>query len=391
MFKIQTLNKISPRGLDRFPHDSYEIATEFSHPDAVLVRSANMLETSFADTVKAIGRAGAGVNNIPVDRCSKSGIVVFNTPGANANAVKELAILSLLISSRKVVDSVLFLHQAAGKGEELSKLVEKNKSLFVGPEVLGKKLGIIGLGAIGVMVANSALALGMEVEGHDPFITVDAAWSLSKDIKKAKGIDRLIATSDYISLHVPQTEKTKGFLNEEKISRMKKGVRIINLSRGGIVDEKAVIAAIKSGQISCYVTDFASDALLSTENVICFPHLGASTPEAEENCALMIVDQVKDFLENGNIRNSVNFPAITLERQGERRLTIINRNVPNMVGQFSTVLADAKINILEMINKSQNELAYNILDIEGPLSEEVIKKLNAIEGVIKIREIVIPV
>ncbi|MBL8028411.1 MAG: phosphoglycerate dehydrogenase [Fibrobacteres bacterium] len=385
MFKIQTLNKIAAIGLDRLPRDNYETASELSSPDAILVRSADMLQMAFQDNLLAIGRAGAGVNNIPVDKCTSQGIVVFNTPGANANAVKELAILSLLIGSRRVIPGIEFVKTLKGKGAEFTNLVEKNKGQFTGPEIMGKKLGVMGLGAIGVMVANSAVALGMEVEGHDPFISVEHAWNLSHEVKKAKGLDRLIATSDYITLHVPQTEQTKGFINAEKIARMKKGVRIINMSRGGLIVEKDVIEALKNGQIGAYITDFASDALLDAPNTICLPHLGASTPEAEDNCAVMVADQVKDFMENGNILNSVNFPNTSIERQGDARITIVNRNVPNMVGQFSTVLADAKLNILEMINKSRGEVAYNLVDVTGTVTPEIVAKLKKIDGVIKVR------
>ncbi len=387
MFRIQTLNKIASVGLERLPRELYEIASELPNPDAILVRSADMLQNTFSSELLAIARAGAGVNNIPVDKCSNSGIVVFNTPGANANAVKELAILSLLISSRKIIPGVDFVKTLRGKGADFSTMVEKNKGQFAGPEIAGKKLGVIGLGAIGVMVANSAIALGMEVEGYDPFISIDHAWNLSHQVKKAKGLDRLIATSDYITLHVPQTEQTKGFINAEKISRLKKGVRIINMSRGGLVVEKDIIEALKSGQIGAYVTDFASEALLDVPNTVCLPHLGASTPEAEDNCSIMAVDQLKEFLENGNILNSVNFPNTIMERQGEARIAIVNKNVPNMVGQFSTILADAKLNILEMINKSRGELAYNLVDVSSSVDSGVVDKLKKIDGVVKVRVI----
>jgi D-3-phosphoglycerate dehydrogenase / 2-oxoglutarate reductase len=388
MYKIQTLNKIAGIGLEKMSRDIYEIASEMNHPDGILVRSADMLQMQFQPNLMAVGRAGAGVNNIPVDRCTQQGIVVFNTPGANANAVKELAIFSLLLCSRKIIDGINYCKSLTATGKELTDLIEKNKTNFVGPEIAGKKLGIIGLGAIGVGVANSALGLGMEVEGHDPFITVDAAWNLYHDIKKAKGLDRLIATSDYLTLHLPQTEQTKGLINGEKISHMKKGVRIINLSRGGLVVEKDLIAALKTGQVAAYVTDFASEALLKTENVICFPHLGASTPEAEDNCAVMVVNQFREFFENGNITNSVNFPSSSLERQNSGdRIIIVNRNVPNMVGQFTTILAGAKINIMEMLNKSKGDIAYNIVDVENAVCEDTLGKLRQIEGVIKVRAI----
>ncbi len=387
MYRIQTLNKIAAIGLDKMTRDIYEIASELNSPDGILVRSADMQNTRFENNLLAIGRAGAGVNNIPIDRCTDNGIVVFNTPGANANAVKELAILSLLLSSRKIIQGIEYCRSLNEKGKVLTDLIEKNKAQFTGPEIAGKKLGVIGLGAIGVGVANAALGLGMQVEGHDPFISVEAAWSLSHDVKRAKGLDRLIATSDYITLHVPQTEQTKGLINAEKISHMKKGVRIINLSRGGLVIEKDLITALKSGQVAFYITDFASEELLHCDNVICYPHLGASTPEAEDNCAVMVVNQFMDFFENGNITNSVNFPSCVLDHQGNHRLIIVNRNVPNMVGQFTTILANSKINILEMLNKSKGDIAYNIVDVEEDIPENILDQLRKIEGVIKVRKI----
>jgi len=378
------LNKISPLGLAKLPKETYETALELANPDAILLRSFKM-NGKMPATLKAIGRAGAGVNNIPVDACSEQGIVVFNTPGANANAVKELAILGLLISSRRIADALAYARGLAGKGAEISKMIEKDKSQFVGPELLGKKLGVIGLGAIGVMVANSALALGMDVEGFDPYISVEAAWSLSHDVKKARSLDALVANSDYITVHVPLSDKTKHLINAEKISLMKKGVRIVNLSRDALVDEAALIAALKEGKIAHYVSDFGNEAILQAPNVTCFPHLGASTPEAEDNCAIMVANQVRDFLENGNVTNSVNFPACQLERSGKTRISIINKNIPNMVGQFTTALADAKMNIAEMLNKSRGDYAYNIVDIDGDVGENVTRKLEAINGVIKVR------
>ncbi|MFH0921511.1 MAG: phosphoglycerate dehydrogenase [Fibrobacterota bacterium] len=386
MFKIQTLNKIATIGLDRLPHDNFEVVSEMINPDAILVRSQDMLAMEFGANLTAIGRAGAGVNNIPLAKCTEKGIVVFNTPGANANAVKELTLLAMLLSGRKTLEGAAFLKgMASAAGEEISKAVEKGKSQFVGPEIKGKKLGVMGLGAIGVMVANAAVALGMEVEGYDPYISVEAAWNLSHNVKRAKGVDRLLATSDYITLHMPQTDDTKGFINAEKLKQMKKGVRILNFSRGGLVVEKDLLAAVQSGMVARYVTDFASPGLLQSEGVICFPHLGASTPEAEDNCAVMVCDQVRDFLENGNIVNSVNFPNCTLEAQGACRVLIVNKNVPNMVGQFTTLLAAAKINIVEMLNKSKGDAAYNIVDIEGDLPAEIEKKLLQIQGVTKVR------
>jgi len=385
MFKIQTLNKISPRGLDLLPHDIYEYASEIVNPDAVLVRSQNMLDADFAPSMKAIARAGAGVNNIPVDKCSERGIVVFNTPGANANAVKELVLLGLLVSSRRVFPGISWAKSLAGKGAEVGKLIEKGKSNFEGPEIKGKKLGVIGLGAIGVMVANDAEALGMEVSGFDPFMSVDSAWGLSRTVKKAVSIDAIIAESDYITLHVPLNDTTRGKVNRERFEIMKKGVRILNFARGEIVNNKDLLEAIASGIVEAYVTDFPTDELLQNDKVISIPHLGASTPESEENCAVMAVNQIRDYLEYGNIKNSVNFPECTLPPSGAQRITITNKNVPNMIGQITPVLAQANLNIADMLNKSKKEYAYNIIDIDGDVSESVVEKLKAIEGVTGVR------
>ncbi|ULQ60879.1 phosphoglycerate dehydrogenase [Brucepastera parasyntrophica] len=390
MFKIQTLNKIAPEGLALFPRDSYEIASEILNPDAVLVRSAEMHETDIPMSVKAIARAGAGVNNIPVPKCTEKGIVVFNTPGANANAVKELVLAALLFSSRPVTKAAEWVKTLIGKGDEIPALAEKGKSQFVGPEIKGKTLGVIGLGAIGAMVANDALALGMDVIGYDPFISVDGAWSLSCNVHKAETLDALLAKTDYITIHIPQTNETKGFINAEKLRLMKKGVRILNFARGGLVNNADMIAAINEGQVACYVTDFADEELLKTENVICLPHLGASTPEAEDNCAFMAVRQLMDFLENGNITNSVNFPKCRIDGpipQDGVRLCIANKNVPNMIGQITSILANAKLNISSMTNQNKADVAYNLIDVEDKLGPEVIENLINIDGVIAVREI----
>lgn len=386
MFKIKTLNKISPIGLKKFPLDQYEISTEIAHPEAILVRSADMLQIEMPETVLSIGRAGAGVNNIPVDKCTGKGIVVFNTPGANANAVKELVLGAMFLSARNLPQGIEYCKTLKGKGADVPSLVEKNKGQFAGTELKGKKLGLIGLGAIGVMVANDALSLGMTVEGFDPFISVESAWKLSNEVKNAKGMDRLLATSDYISIHVPLTDKTKGMLNTEKFGQMKKGVRIFNFSRGGIVNNEHLKKAITEGIVACYVTDFPDDELLNMDQVTCIAHLGASTEEAEENCAGMVVDQVIDFLEHGNITNSVNFPGCALEKNpGTTRLTIINKNVPGMVAQLSTVFSKANLNIIEMINKSKGDLAYNIIDVAGEVTDKTVEKIAEIENIIKIR------
>jgi D-3-phosphoglycerate dehydrogenase len=390
MFKIQTLNKIAPIGLDGFPREQYEIASEILNPDAILVRSADMNSMQLPASVKAIGRAGAGVNNIPVEQCSKRGIVVFNTPGANANGVKELVLAGLLLSSRRIVPGIEWVKTLKGKGKEVGPLVEKGKNDFVGPEIKGKKLGVVGLGAIGVMVANDALALGMEVAGYDPYISVEAAWGLARTVRRATSLDMLLSQSDYITLHVPLMDQTKGMLNRDKFAMMKKGVRIVNLARGGLVKNADLIEAMKAGTVACYVTDFPDDDLLALPNVIPIPHLGASTPEAEDNCAVMAVEQVRDYLENGNVKNSVNFPACALPVMGRNRIVVANANVPNMVGQITTVLAADKINIADMMNKSAGELAYNIIDIDGGVGETQVEKLRKIEGVITARLIAKP-
>ena len=388
MYKIQTLNKISAEGLANFPRDDYEIASEILNPDAILLRSADMHSMELPASVKAIARAGAGVNNIPVSAMSEKGIVVFNTPGANANAVKELVIAALLFSSRPVHKAADWAKTLAGKGDEIPELAEKGKSQFVGPEIKGKTLGVIGLGAIGAMVANTAISLGMDVIGYDPYISVDAAWSLSRAVHKAESLESLLSKSDYVSLHIPQTNDTKGFINTDRINMMKKGVRLLNFARGGLVVNKDVIAAIDSGKIAQFITDFTDEELLNNDKIICLPHLGASTPEAEDNCAFMAVDQLKNFLERGNIINSVNFPKTYLDAPipaGGTRLCIANKNVPNMVGQISTILADAKLNIEGMVNQNRADLAYNLIDVSCQVSADVVEKLKSIEGVINVR------
>ena len=388
MFKIQTLNKISAEGLANFPRDDYEIASEILNPDAILLRSADMHSMELPVSVKAVARAGAGVNNIPIPAMTEKGVVVFNTPGANANAVKELVIAALLFSSRPVHKAADWAKTLAGKGDEIPDLAEKGKSQFVGPEIKGKTLGVIGLGAIGAMVANTAIGLGMDVIGYDPYISVDAAWSLSRAVHKAESLESLLSKSDYVSLHIPQTNDTKGFINADRINMMKKGVRLLNFARGGLVVNKDVIAAIEAGKIAQYITDFTDEELLANDKVICLPHLGASTPEAEDNCAFMAVKQLKDFLERGNIVNSVNFPKTYLDAQipaGGTRLCIANKNVPNMVGQISTILADAKLNIEGMVNQNRADLAYNLIDVSCPVTDDVVAKLKSIEGVINVR------
>jgi len=385
MFKIQNLNKIASIGLQRFPMDYYEVASEFSAPDAILVRSAKMHDMDFSSNLKAIGRAGAGVNNIPLDKCTDNGIVVFNTPGANANAVKELVIASMLLSSRSLVEGINWGKTLVGQGEEVPKLVEKGKSNFVGPELYGKTLGVIGLGAIGMLVANAAEAFGMRVVGFDPYISIDSAWSLSKNVERAISLDNLLSESDFLSLHIPLLDTTKGFINKSKFDIMKDGVRIMNFARGGLVNVEDLFNAFEAGKVATFVTDFPTEELLKHDKVIGIPHLGASTPESESNCAVMAVDQVKDFLENGNIKNSVNFPNTGMARNGGFRLIIANRNVPKMVGNITAVLADEDINIADMLNKHRGEIAYNIIDIDGEISEEQVQKIRDIEGIIMVR------
>lgn len=387
MYKIQTLNKIANIGLENFPRDDYEIASEILNPDAILVRSANMLDMEIPASIKAIARAGAGVNNVPVNKCSEKGIVVFNTPGANANGVKELVLAALLMSSRRIIPGIFWAKGLVGKGDEVPNLIEKGKSDFTGPEIKGKKLGVIGLGAIGVMVANDAIELGMQVSGYDPFISVEAAWGLSRNVKRARSLEGLIAESDYITLHVPLTDKTKGYINRERMAVMKKGVRLLNFARGGLVNNEHLKEALADGAVSAYVTDFPDEDLLKLDNVISIPHLGASTPEAEDNCAVMAVNQLRDFLENGNIKNSVNFPDTELDSRAPTRLIIANKNIPNMVGQFTTILAAEKINILDLINHHKGDYAYNIIAIDGKLTPDVKEKIKSVDGVIMVRVI----
>ncbi len=385
VYKIQTLNKISSKGLELFPRDAYEIASEIPHPDAIILRSFKMHDMELPVSLQAVGRAGAGVNNIPIDKCTEKGIVVFNTPGANANSVKELVLMAILMASRRVSEGIAWARSLAGKGAEVPKLIEKGKSDFAGPEIKGKRLGVIGLGAIGVMVANDATALGMEVTGFDPFISVDSAWGLSRAVRRAVSLDTLIADSDYITVHVPLSDKTKGLINQDKFALMKKGVRLLNFSRGGLVNNEDLKGALASGIVTAYVTDFPDEELLSEPKVIPCPHLGASTPEAEENCARMAVTQVRNYLEMGNIKNSVNFPECEMAPSDKSRIVVANRNVPNMVGQITTILAESGINIKDLLNKSRGDLAYNIIDVEMDVTDDDLQKIRAIEGVVMTR------
>jgi len=386
MYRIKTLNKISSLGLDLFSRDKYEVASDIPDPDAVIVRSADMNDMEIPSSVQAIARAGAGYNNIPVKRCSEAGIAVFNTPGANANAVKELTLAAMLLSSRNIIGGINWTSSAAGR-EDVVDLVEKEKSMFTGPELKGKTLGVVGLGAIGVMVANDAMALGMKVIGYDPYISVDAAWNLSSSVIRADSLESLLSKSDYITLHIPQSEATKGLLDCSKFSIMKKGARVINFSRNGLVKDKDIIEALDAGKISYYVTDFPTTELLTCKKVIGIPHLGASTPEAEDNCAVMAARQIIDYLEGGEIRNSVNLPGCRLEQRYPYRLIVINKNIPNMVGQITTNLAKANINIQDLINHHRDDYGYNIIDSDKEIPASALDDIRKVDGIVRVRSI----
>ena len=386
MLKIQTLNKIDQEGLQVFPKSKYEIAGEIASPDAILLRSFSMHEMEFPDSLKAVARAGAGVNNIPIDRCTDKGIVVFNTPGANANGVKELVIAGMLLASRDITGGISWVQTLKAEGDKVPALVEKGKAVFGGIELKGKTLAIIGLGDIGVLVANVAKSLGMKVVGFDPFITVDHAWKLDQSIVRSESIEGCLSQADFITLHVPLMAETKGFINSERIAVMKDGVKILNFARGELVVNNDVIAGIERKKIACYVTDFPDATLLNVPGVIPIPHLGASTNESEVNCAIMAANQLMDYLENGNIRNSVNFPKATMDRTGCARIVIANRNIPNMVSQITSILAQDNINIANMLNRNKNEIAYNIIDTDcGNMPDHVKSKIEAIEGVLTVR------
>ena len=385
MYKIQTLNNISVAGLDRLPRDRYEVASEIAHPDAILVRSAKMHDLVIPDTVKAIGRAGAGTNNIPVQAMTARGVAVFNAPGANANAVKELVIAGMLIAARNLGQAWQFARGLSGDDATIGKAVEAGKKQFVGFELPGRTLGVIGLGAIGVKVANAARALGMKVVGYDPTITVQRAWQLASDVQPALSIDDLLSRSDFVSFHVPLTDETRHMVNAERIKTMKQGAVLLNFSRDGILDDDAVVTALDQGHLYAYCCDFPSNLLKDHPRVIALPHLGASTKEAEDNCAVMVADQVRDYLENGAVINSVNFPEINLPRNGGFRMAIVNSNVPNMVGQISTDLAAAGLNILDMLNRSRGDVAVTLIDVDQPCPEETLARLRAITGVLSVR------
>ncbi|MBR2338882.1 MAG: phosphoglycerate dehydrogenase [Clostridia bacterium] len=383
---ILTLNKIAACGTDRLG-SGYTVGDAVEQPEGILVRSAAMHDMEFPASLLAVARAGAGVNNIPLDRCSDAGIVVFNTPGANANAVKELVIAGLFLASRKVVPAIEWAQTLKGKGDEVGKLVEKGKGQFAGPEITGKKLGVIGLGAIGIKVANAALALGMDVYGYDPFLSVDAAWSLSRSVHHATGMEQIFAECDYITIHVPLNNDTRGMINASTIATMKDGERILNFARGELVDSESMLKALADGKVACYVVDFPSDEMLGVENVVAIPHLGASTPESEDNCAMMAADELKAYLEDGTIRNSVNFPAMEVPRSTAVRICVLHRNIPNMLSQISGVISEAGVNIDNMTNRSKKDNAYTVLDVVSDVPQSVLDGICAIDGVIRVRKI----
>lgn len=388
MFKILTLNNISPVGLERLPRDSYEVASEIVHPDAILVRSHNMHAMELPPSVVAIGRAGAGVNNIPVDKCSQRGVVVFNAPGANANAVKELVLAGMLMAYRNIGAAWRYAQSLQGDDASMNAQMEKEKKRFAGFELPNRTLGVVGLGAIGVKVANAAIALGMKVIGYDPGITVQGAWQLSSQVQQALSLDDLLLRADFISFHVPLNNATKNLLNADRIKLLKKGAVILNFARYGIVDDAAVIAGLDSDKIRAYVCDFPNNLIKDHPRVIALPHIGASTEEAEENCAVMVADQVRDYLENGNVRNSVNFPEVVMPKsEGCCRLAVVNVNVPNMLGQLTSDLGTAGINISEIVNRSRGELAYTLVDVNTPLTPEVLAQIAAINGVLAVRKV----
>ncbi len=386
MYKILTLNKISKYGLNQLPADSYSVSDDEKAPDAILLRSFKMHDMELPDSLKAVARCGAGVNNIPLDKCAEKGIVVFNTPGANANAVKELVITALLISSRKIVDSYNWAQSLKGT-EGVAAAVEKGKSRFAGPEISGKTLGIIGLGAIGVLVANAASALGMNVIGYDPYLSVSGALNLDRNVKYTANLDKIFEESDYITVHVPLTADTKEMFRKENFAKVKKGVRIINLARGELVNIADMKEALENGVVSCYVTDFPNEEAVGVENIITLPHLGASTPEAEDNCAVMAANEMREYLENGNIINSVNYPSCSMPKTEKTRICVLHKNTPNIVGSITSILGDKNINIDNMVNKSKGEYSCTIIDIDSDINSDVKLSIEAIDDIIKVRVI----
>jgi D-3-phosphoglycerate dehydrogenase len=385
MYKVLTLNNISVKGLELLPREAYEIASEIQHPDAVLLRSFKMHDWQIPDSLKAVGRAGAGVNNIPIDKMNARGIPVFNAPGANANAVKELVLASMLLSARNLIPAWQYSDQLQGTDAEISKQVEAGKKQFVGFELENRTLGVIGLGAIGVKVANSAQALGMKVVGYDPHITVKNAWQLSAHVKQALSVEDLLSQVDFVSLHVPLIDATRNIINAERLKNAREGLIIINFSRDGIVDDVAICEALEAGSINGYLCDFPSNVLKKNEKAITFPHLGASTKEAEENCAMMVADEIRDYLEDGTIHNSVNFPELEMPRNGGHRLLVINSNVPSMIEHISSSISKANLNIIDMLNRSRNDIACTLVDIDNPIPQTVVDEINSKDGVLMVR------
>jgi D-3-phosphoglycerate dehydrogenase len=385
MFKVLTLNNISVKGLDRLPRDVYEVASEVSAPDAIMLRSYNMHEMDMPSSLVAVGRAGAGVNNIPVDRLSTLGVAVFNAPGANANAVKELVVAGMLLAYRNICQAWDYARRLEGDPGEVKKAVEAGKKKYVGFELPGRTLGVIGLGAIGVQVANAARALGMKVVGFDPGITVQSAWKLAADVEQAVSIDDLLGRVDFVTFHVPYLEATRNLLSAERLALMREGAVVLNFARDGIVDETAVLEALDAGRLYAYVTDFPNTVLAHHPRVIALPHLGASTAEAEENCAVMVADQLRDYLEHGNVRNSVNFPNVNLPRASEHRIAVVNENRPDMVGQISHAFGKSDVNIIHMINESRGEVAYTLIDVDRDIDAGLAQEISGIGGVLKVR------
>ena len=385
MYRIQTMNKISPVGLNRFDAALYEVGDEVQDPQGILVRSAKLLDMEFNPSLLAIARAGVGVNNIPLDRCAAAGIPVFSTPGANANAVKELVVCAMLMGSRDIPGAIRWVREQAASGVEVATVVEKGKSAFVGPELYKKTLGIIGLGAIGSIVANTAISLGMDVYGYDPFLSVDTALRLDRHVHVVKDINDLYKRSDYITMHIHYTEKTAHMIDADAIAAMKRGVRVINLARGEVVDDEAILAALDTGKVAVYVTDFPNNRLLTAPHVIAMPHLGASTPESEQNCAAMAVDELTDYLENGNIRRSVNLPDMVMDRSGVERLCILHKNVPGMLANITSLFGRDGVNVENLSNKSRGEYAYTMVDLGTKVAERVIEDVQHMANVIRVR------
>lgn len=387
MFSIKTINNISDKGLTRLPAENFSVSPDTDNPDAIILRSQNLHDMEIPSNLKVVGRAGAGTNNVPVEELGEKGVVVFNAPGANANAVKELVIAGMLLACRNICQAWQYAANVEGSDEEQNKAVEAGKKKYVGYELPGRTLGVIGLGAIGVEIANVAVALGMRVIGFDPTITVKSAWKMSSVVEEMENVDELLKQADFVTFHVPLIDATRDLLNAGRIATMKDGAVILNFARHGIVNDDAVLAALESGKLNAYVCDFPAEKLKRNDRVITLPHLGASTAEAEENCAMMVADQIKDFLENGNIKNSVNFPNVKLPRGGKSRVAITHKNMPDMIAKISTVVGDAGFNIHHLRNESKNDLAYTLMDIECVIGEDLIEKFGAIEGVLKARQV----